>query len=103
MIPNSVNIGGHEVRIIILDQNEIRQDTSACTNQWAGVIQVSNACADSYQEQLVSHEILHQILHKTGAEFHFDYDKKDTEAFISNIENVFWRFLKDNTRFFDDD
>ncbi len=104
MIPKEIIIGGHKINCAEEDTKEIFRAPLGHAKLWLNKIKYSNEAVESIQEECVCHEILHHIFSVSGAIERLDTDKsgESGEKFIHNIENIFWRFLKDNTNFFND-
>jgi hypothetical protein len=103
MIPEQVIIGGHVVEIKVIDQNMVYKSNSGLTLLWKNQIQLAESCHETIQEQTLCHELLHEMLNKSGA-YRILKDESDSkeEDLCMMLENIFWRLLKDNTNFFDD-
>jgi len=107
MLPENIIVGGHEIKTI---KHSTRYDQRrADTDLWKNVINVTTDQVSSpMQEQSYCHELIHQMLHKTGANILLDkYDAANTgdlsleELLCCTLENVFWRMLKENTNLFE--
>ena len=102
MIPEKVIIGGHEYKI---EHNEIecvKFDNTPCLIDYSIQKILSNfgESTESCKEQSICHEILHGLLRESG--YYKLLEAKDihAESMPTLMENIFWRFLKDNTNFF---
>ena len=107
MIPDKALVGGHNIETIKhTERADLRR---ADTNLWRNVINVTTdpSLSTNMQEQSYCHELIHQLLSKSGASSMLvNYNKQDDHFDIEEqicclVENMLWRFLKDNTNFFD--
>lgn len=99
MIPESVNIGGHEVKIEIEDDVKVYHPMSGYAMNWQNLIKLAKNQDDGIKETSLSHEILHEMINKSGI-WHELKENDLEETLVCGLENIFWRFLKDNTDFF---
>lgn len=102
MIPNQINIGGHNYITLKTDVINNNHDYLGFYNSATKTIEVANNQAESSKEQSFSHELIHCLLCETGAHDFLEQKEIDKEALPTMLENMFWRFLKDNTNFFHD-
>ncbi len=63
-------------------------------------IVLSNDCEISYQDEILTHEVLHGLLEKSGVASLIKKNELDIELVTEMLTNIFWQFLKDNTDFF---
>lgn len=101
MIPKNICIGGHCIHIIDMPMADKMGCYDAINNQ----ITLSSELQATIKEQVLCHEIIHFMVYETGLNnvLNLAGDKKDTdmlEIVSRMLENIFWRFLKDNTNFF---
>jgi hypothetical protein len=98
MIPDKVNICGHEV--LISYQKEATCQDNGLVDLWGLNIHLNDGCSESLKEMTLSHEILHCLIRISGANYFLD-NKSSEEVVAKSLQIVFWRFLKDNTDFFE--
>ena len=100
MIPERVNVGGHDIKIIVKKDREEMGRYNAINN----TIKLKAGLSESKAEQVLCHEIIHFLLYESGTTNVLGVEGSDNYVLFENVtrtlENIFWRFLKDNTNFF---
>jgi Zn-dependent peptidase ImmA (M78 family) len=97
---NNVIIGGQDFQIIIKeveDKFENKYDGRIYYDEQKIIIAKRQK---EYTEEIVSHEIIHGFIEKTGMSEFFKQKDIDYEYITCALTNIFWQFLKDNTDFF---
>ena len=104
MIPTKIKIAGHVYSIkqmsddhmnMMTEENESEYPWNAYIQYTDNLIALRESNALTQKEQSIAHEVLHAIIENSHA---YTYIKKDAlEDLIKSMENVFYRFLKDNT------
>jgi len=105
MIPNKINIGGHELSLNPRDESffEHIKDGKQLAQyaQHLHVINYDKCVPKEIQESCVAHEILHAFSWMSGLNELFTHKRVNEEIVCSLFEHFLWRFLKDNTNFFE--
>jgi len=107
MIPERIVIGGHDVRITIIeDADSLHRDD--CSSNWGmasyseNTIFLKRLPSESMMEENLAHEIKHFLdVNSARKAYLGNFKGLDYELQNMMTDNVFWRFLKDNTNFFE--
>lgn len=106
MIPKNITLAGHNVPVQILPTRIGGSNAEADTWQNAITLSDTHLQSPNIQEQTFCHEILELMLEQSGARYYLQQFDNDTgrirEQICQSLENVLWRFLKDNTNFFEE-
>ena len=100
MIPEKITIGGHEMSIKYEETCLLEPKYVGRIDMSQNTIMLQKNIAESYTEEVLIHEIIHGFFEATGIEEMID-DNKKNELYVQSLTNIFWRFLKDNTNFFE--
>ena len=103
MIPKHIDIAGHEIKIEIISPKELNNNNDnwglSCCDK--GIIYLNSNITESEQEEVLAHEIKHFFDYNSGRNHYLiSFEKLDYELQNEMTDNVFWRFLSDNTDFF---
>jgi len=110
MIPNNVLIGGHLIEIelvdpdnrLLLKEDEFLQNFGLCVYS-ENKIYINKDLSESLKEECLIHEIKHMIDFYSSRKNYLSQFKDLNEEYQNLLtDNIFWRFLKDNTNFFKD-
>lgn len=102
MIPEKVIICGHEIDIILENPDNLRVTKPQCwgTNDCRDLkIYLDKNLSKTILEQTLIHEILHYINYFTFEDYCSQRGDPKIVS-LTNYENAFWNFIKDNTNFF---
>jgi len=107
MIPTTIKLAGHNVPVRILPTRV--GSSNAEYDTWNNAITLSDTHLQSpdIQEQTFCHEILELMIEQSGLRYYLQQHDSSTSGHIreqicQSLENIFWRFLKDETNFFEE-
>lgn len=105
LIKDSVNVGGHIYEVEVSPETLLNDGKCGRCDLANKKIAVSSSQSVSKQEETFAHEILHAMFFESGAADVFEakgLKNEDFEMLVVLLQGTFWRFLKENTNFFEE-